>query len=388
MFDRGQPLHVFDADKVRGGIVVRMARKGEKIMMLDNREVSLDESILVIADEEAPLAIAGIKGGKKAEVTPTTKNLILESANFDASYIRKASERLNIKTDASKRFENKCSPTLIGKGISDFTAYLFEMDKNIVAGESIDWYPVPVTEKKISITPEYISGKLGMAITPEDIEKNLLKLLISVEKHGDAWTLAIPDFRSDLNIREDVVEEVGRLYGYEKIPAILPPKIGEQTSINNNFYYVNKIKTILVSYGFSEIYTSSFDAKGDLEVLYPVASDKNFLRTDLSSAMKQSLEKNLINGDLLGLTQIKLFEIGKVFGKGSEINSLCVGIANTKNVKIKINDLIRDTRENLIRELGADVQTVCTVDDSGGHLILDGEKIGIINAIDGVLEVN
>src|SRR3989344_2676688 len=98
MFDMGQPLHAFDADKVEGGIIVRMARKGEKIITLDNREVNLDESVLVIADDKSPLAIAGIKGGKKAEVTTSTKNLILESASFNASYIRKTAERLGIKT--------------------------------------------------------------------------------------------------------------------------------------------------------------------------------------------------------------------------------------------------------------------------------------------------
>jgi len=140
MFDRGQPLHAFDADKVEGGIIVRRARKGERLTTLDNREVALDESVLIIADEKSPLAIAGIKGGTKAAVTNAARSIILEAANFNPSYIRKTAERLGIKTDASKRFENKLSPEMASVGMNDFTAYLFEMDGDISVGEIIDIY--------------------------------------------------------------------------------------------------------------------------------------------------------------------------------------------------------------------------------------------------------
>lgn len=330
MFDRGQPLHAFDADKVQGGIVVRRARKGEKITTLDNREVSLDESILVIADEEAPLAIAGIKGGKKAEVTASTKNLILESANFDASYIRKASERLGIKTDASKRFENKCSPVFVGKGMSDFTAYLFEMDKNIVVGEIIDWYPAPAVEKKIAITPEYISGKLGLTITLEDIEKILLKLLISVGKKGSTWTLTVPDFRGDLTIPEDIAEEVGRIIGYDKIPAVLPTRVKEEVEIPKSFYYEWKVREVLLDLGFSEIMTSSFSDAGDIAIEKPLAEDKKNARSNLRDSFEKALKMNALNAPLFGTDETRIFEIGRIFPKSGEVTSLAIGYIGPK----------------------------------------------------------
>lgn len=391
MFDVGQPLHAFDADKVIGGITIRRAKEAEKITTLDNKEIVLSEKMLVIADDEGPLAIAGVKGGNRAEVDGRTERIIIESANFDPVSVRKTANQIGIKTNASKRFENNFPPDGARLGMFHLTKLLCDIyGDSIKIGEIVDVCPEPNRETEVRTTFEYINWRLGVNISEKEILEILSRLYFPAKKADNDLVVTVPVWRNDLTIPEDIIEEIGRLYGYEKIAAVLPPKTKEQTSINKNFYYVNKIKTILVSQDFSEIYTSSFDKKGDVEVLYPVASDKNFLRTDLSSAMEHSLARNLANSDLLGLTQIKLFEIGKVFKKGSEINSLCIGIANTKGVKTKtkINDLIRDTREMLIQELWTDIKTVCAIDDSGGHLLLNNKQIGVINAIDGMLEVN
>ena len=350
MFDRGQPLHAFDADKVAGGITVRRARKGEKITTLDNREVLLDESVLLIADDEGPLALAGIKGGKKAEVTSDTKNLILESANFDASYIRKTSERLGIRTDASKRYENRFSASLAGKGMDDFSAYLFEMDKNIRAGEIVDIYPHPVEGKKLTVSPEYIIGRLGTAVSFQTIEEVLGKLLISVEKKGSEWTLTIPAFRVDLTIPEDITEEVARIIGYDKIPVTVPPDTGKPAEIPTFFYYEWKIREILANAGFSEVQTSSFSDVGDVAILKPLAEDKKYARANLRGNFEKALKMNVLSAPLLGTSETRIFEIGRVFPKNGEVTSLAIGYAGPKK---KIAGELTAMMELLGKELGA-----------------------------------
>ena len=349
MFDRGQPLHAFDADKVTGGITVRRARTGEKITTLDNREVALDESVLLIADDEGPLAIAGIKGGKKAEVASATRNLILESASFDASYIRKTSERLGIRTDASKRYENKLSSSLAGKGMDDFSAYLFEMDKNIRVGEIVDIYPNPVPDKKLTMSLDYIIGKLGMDVTPKDIEDALTKLLITVEKKGSEWTLTIPAFRVDLSIPEDITEEVARIIGYDKIPATVPPDTGKPAEILKSFYYEWKIREILVHAGFSEIQTSSFSDTGEVAILKPLAEDKKYARANLRSNFEKALKMNSLNAPLLGTSETRMFEIGRIFHKSGEVTSLTIGYGGPKK---KVADELATVVELLGKKLG------------------------------------
>ena len=354
MFDIGQPLHAFDADKVEGGLVVRMARKGEKITTLDNREVVLDESVLIIADEKSPLAIAGIKGGKKAEVTSETRSIILESANFNGSHIRKTSERLGIKTDASKRYENKLSAEWTAVGMNDFTAYLYEMDRNIAVGEITDicptlhkQHPYKLEYVRILLAPEYISQKLGLKITDSEIEKVLNRLEIEIDKKEKEWILTPPHFRGDLTISEDIAEEVGRLVGYEKVPALIPPyergcrvrearavssyeKAQEDCEISKTFYYEYKIREILVNAGFSEVMTSSFSETGTVEILKPLADDKKFARPDLRCNFKSALKMNSLNAPLFGATETMIFEIGKIFPKDGEKTALAIGVAGPK----------------------------------------------------------
>lgn len=330
MFDMGQPLHAFDADKLEGGIIVRRARKGENITTLDNREMELDKNVLVIADEKSPLAIAGIKGGKKAEVNANTKNIVLESANFDASYIRKTAERLGIKTDASKRFENRLSSSLAAIGISDFTAYLYEMDKNISAGEIIDALrPYSNVLKNIRIRPGYIGEKLGLKIKETDIERALARLSIGVQKEKEGWLLTPPAFRMDLAIPEDIAEEVGRLIGYDKIPSELPPRAAV-AEIPKSFYWEWKIREILARQGFSEVMTSSFAAKGDIAILKPLAEDKKFARADLRTSFAAALKQNTLNALLLGEELVRIFEIGHVFPKSGEHTALAIGVGGSK----------------------------------------------------------
>jgi phenylalanyl-tRNA synthetase beta chain len=331
MFDIGQPLHAFDADKIKGTIEVRLAKKGEEITTLDNREVELDEDTLVIADEEGPLAIAGIKGGKRAEVNADTKNIILEAANFDPSSIRLTSTRLEIKTAASKRFESNISPVLAEEAINAFSAVIAELCPEAKFGPLNDLYKYEVKERSIEIALEKIAETLGLSISKEEVISTLGKIGVSVQAKGEKLVCLIPALRNDLTIEEDIIEEVGRIYGYEKIKPVLPPPIRGQAMVNKNLYYKEKIKNLLVEQGFSEIILTTFLPKGQVEVLKPLAEDKRFLRGNLAEGLNGALLRNIQNAPLLGLNEIRIFEMGSVFGQNGE--RIHLGIARQTLIK-------------------------------------------------------
>lgn len=389
MFDIGQPLHAFDADKVRGNIHVRRAKKGERIQTLDGRDITLDESMLLIADDEGPLGIAGIKGGTRAAVTKDTKNLILEAATFNPEALRRVSNAVGIRTDAVKRFENAPSSKLPELAMTEFSALIKEVSPGATFGEIVDEYPKPEKEITVVVTADVISKRLGVTLSDEQITKIMTSLGVSVEAKAGELILTPPWYRRDMAILEDVVEEVGRLYGYDKVKEALPKEGGTKPTIHKQFCWEYKIRLFLIERGFSEVLTSSFEGVGDIEIEKPLAADKKFLRTDLTKNIEHSLKQNLLNAPLFGVKEIREFEIGKIFTKAGEQTSLCVGIAGVKSKKEKsVNELIREIRDELVAYLGAPVQTVCTVDDSGGIILLSGKPIGTINSFDGIFEIN
>ncbi|MDO8575259.1 MAG: phenylalanine--tRNA ligase subunit beta [bacterium] len=368
MFDIGQPLHAFDADKVVGKIIVRKAKDGEKLMTLDNRDIELDSSMLIIADEESPLAIAGIKGGKKAEVSADTKNLILESANFNPSLIRRTAGKIGLRTDAVKRFENRVPECITEEAIESFASLILELNpeakfSNITKAESES---VKNGENKVSgsvkkarestkveSTLTYIISRLGANPGSEKITGILNSLKIKNEISGDKIVMTAPAFRLDLNIADDYVDEIGRIWGYENVKPILTPKLADGIEILPVIYYSEKIKNILVDTGYSENYLYSFANKGDIEVMYPIAKDKGALRKNLSDGLVKSLELNANNAPLLGLDSIKIFEIGSVFTKEGEKMICGIGAIPVKKQKgITAETLINEALGSLETELG------------------------------------
>ncbi len=401
MFDMGQPLHAFDADAVQGSIFVRRARKGEAITTLDDRDIDLDPGVLIIADDKGPLGIAGIKGGKRAAVRPETKNLILEAAHFNPANIRKTSLRFDIRTDASKRFENEPPPGLTAKAIIEFSALIAELCPDAHFGGIVDDYPAapagrpaqPV-ERHIAIRPEEISERIGIALNAKKITEVLERLNIQVTPEKNAGKsgmlmLFIPPERIDLAIPEDIAEEVGRLIGYEKVPAILPPKLPSEPRINKQFYWEWKIREFLAQKGFSEVMTSSFANTGEVAIEKPIAADKPYLRANLARGIGEQLRLNLVNLPLLGMSQVKIFEIGSVFTTAGEKVALCVGLAQPKGSKEQpVSQLMRELRDALVAFLGTPIATACTVDDTGGIIWLKGKPIGEVNRMDGILELS
>lgn len=352
MFDSGQPMHAFDADKVKGDIVVRAAKEGEKITLLDGREVALSATDHVIADLEGPLGIAGVKGGKRAMVTVDTKNIILESANFHPATVRKTAVKFDLRSESSKRYENEITPELTSLAMNDILALLKELSPSAQFGPILDLYPVKPTKTTLVFDPKYIANRLGIEIP----EKEIQRILTAIGVENNNWTLTIPHERLDLVIPEDIVEEVGRIYGYDKIKGILPPSISKTPSVLPAFYVAEKIKNVLASVGFSEVMLYTFVPKGDVEIAKPLASDKGFARTNLSENMMSCLERNALNADLLGLSAIKTFEIGKVFTTKGEFLKLSIGVAQVKKVKgKKAEDVVKEAIVLLEKELGISI---------------------------------
>jgi len=350
MFDIGQPLHAFDADKVKGGIVVRLASAGEPITLLDGREVALLDTDLVIADSEGPLAIAGVKGGKRAEVTAATKNIIIESANFNPTTVRKTSTRANLRNDSSKRFENEITPALAEEAMNRVTALITELSKGSKAGALTDIYSNPAKARTIEADVAYMNAVTGLNLSAEEMADILTRLQCKVEKKGAALLVIPPLDRLDLVIPEDIADEIGRLYGYESLEPKQTPEISP-TPIDSVFYWSEAVKNILVSKGFSETLLYTLVPKGSFEVSYPMASDKSALRESLE--LQPSLLANTRNADLLGLEMIKIFEIGKVFPKTGEKTALSIGVSQVKKKKgVAPEDILKEALLALENGLG------------------------------------
>jgi phenylalanyl-tRNA synthetase beta chain len=337
MLDIGQPLHAFDADKVEGNIRVRKANEGEEITLLDGTVLKLNSSMLVIADDKAPLALAGIKGGKKAEVTRDTKNIILEAACFDSTTTRKTSQVVGIKNDSSKRFENGVTPERAGLALAILSGRIAELNPGAKFGEVTDEYPEPVERRNFEVSVAYISERLGVSIPKETVVEILSRVdIVASDSESTEGNLlvSVPAYRPDLLIAEDIIEEVGRIYGYDKVVGTVPGPESDRR-INKNFYYHNAIRKALIQIGFSEIYTYTLTDAGDTKLANPLTVERAFLRNNISDLMSKKALFNLKNIDLLGLKEARVFEIGKVFG-GSVLDerfSLAFSIARSKQPK-------------------------------------------------------
>lgn len=325
MFNIGQPLHAFDAGKLTAedekyAIEVRKAKEGETMIALDEKEYKLNEANLIISDKNSgeAIGIAGVKGGKASGIDESTHDIIIESANFNGVSVRRTAKALNLATDASQRFQQVLSPELAAYGMKSAV----DMILKIAGGELVgfaDAYPKPATKWQVTFTAAHTSKLLGIEVTPEEIRTSLTHLGFSFKEEPEGTFTVEPPFeRLDLTIPEDLIEEVGRLIGYEKIPAIELPPFEKQPETNENFAKAETIREHLRAKGYSEVYTSVFADKGERAVLNKVDSVRPFLRSNLLDGLKEALKKNIPNKDLLGLKEVKLFEIGTIWKDSKE----------------------------------------------------------------------
>lgn len=350
MLETGQPLHVFDADKVKGDIVIRRAKEGETVTTLDGKVIQLDPSIMVISDDEGPLDLAGIKGGKKAELDANTTRVMTSAACFNPVLVRKAAQKTGVRTDASKRFENAITPERAGLAESLLTSYIKKLNSTAKVGEVIDVYPNPAPQKNIGVRMQDVIDRLGVQIPTQTAVDILTRCGFAVESaegedgEGDTLTIGIPPYRRDIVITEDVADEIGRIYGYDKVEGVIP-KADNERVILKNFYYHNLIKKALADVGFSEVYTYSLTDAGSMEVQNPLTSERSRMRNTITYMLAKKFLPNMKNVDLIGLKEVRMFEIGKVFSldygiKDSksaagfcEKNTVAFGIARPKQPK-------------------------------------------------------
>jgi phenylalanyl-tRNA synthetase beta chain len=322
-----QPTHAFDADKLNGKIIVRRAKAGEQIEALNGETYTLTTEDLVIADESGPVAIAGVIGGKHSAIGPATKRVVFESANFNASAVRKTSSRLKLRTDASMRFEKAQDPHNTLRAIARATE-LFELvapGMKPVGGPTDvqgDLKPAPVIELKL----EWLYRKLGRVVEKAEVISILRRLEFGVAEQGEVLAVTVPSWRAtkDISIPDDLVEEIGRMVGYATITPTAPAMPVAPPPINEERRFFNQLRGVATQQGFTEVYNYSFISEAQaarlgiaieqhVRVLNPIASDQSLMRTTLLHGVLKNFEDNLKNFD-----DFRFFEIGKEIHKQPE----------------------------------------------------------------------
>jgi phenylalanyl-tRNA synthetase beta chain len=342
MFNIGQPLHAFDAGKLslrpgRAGadgfsIRVRTARQGERMVALDSKEYEFADGQLLITDahSDMPIGIAGVKGGAPASITEETTDIIIESANFDGVSVRRTAAALKLKTDASDRFQQVISPEIAAYGMQQAVDLILALAGGEVEGFA-DVYPQPLEQKPVSVTLSKINGVLGTSLAQAEVGEIFLRLGLAHQERGEEF-IVTPSFeRLDLVIPEDLIEEVGRIKGYEFVPEVELPHPAQDPAVNARFAAMERKREELMARGYSEVITSAFAETGDRVVANKVDGVRPYLRPSLIDGLADAYEKNSRNKDVLGLKEIKLFEIGTVWKKGTE--EIVVGIADASGVR-------------------------------------------------------
>ncbi|PKM91601.1 phenylalanine--tRNA ligase subunit beta [Candidatus Falkowbacteria bacterium HGW-Falkowbacteria-1] len=322
MFELGQPLHAFDSDAV-DKIIVRMAEKNEKIITLDDNEKKLEENDLIIASSKEAIAVAGVIGGKNSEINNTSNSIIIESANFDAVSVRKTAQRLNSRTDAAMRFEKGLDPNLCLLAINKVA----EIIKKLCPKAIFDFPIISVDnlndkERIIELDLLWAEKIIGQKIESKEIKRILESLgLIIKEKSKNILDINIPSWRlKDLLIKEDIIEEIIRIFGYNNIVPILPKTEIIPPEKDYEMEMEGEIKNILsLGYKFSEIYNYSFvsedqllkldlDPKNYIKLLNPLSSQHTLLRQTLSTNLLSNIKSNQAKYE-----NINIFEIGNIF---------------------------------------------------------------------------
>lgn len=334
MFDVGQPLHAFDAGKLSAHprLAVRLAERGDKLVGLDDKTHELPEGTLVIADAGSILGIAGIKGGRESGVSAHTTDLILEAANFDGPSLRRASRALKLRTDASQRFEQVISPELAAYGMRAFAALV----QKIAGGEIVgftDVYPHPRTMAAVTVSRLHINQILGLELSESDVENVFTRLGFEFQELEEHYVVTPPFERLDLALPEDLIEEVGRIIGYDRIPPAELPAPEGALPVHARAAREDVIRSYLCGEGFTEVVTSVFADSGERIVANKADGTRPYLRDSLVPGLRDALERNIRNKDLLGIAQVKIFEIGTVWKDGGEKTEVAIAVETMKKQK-------------------------------------------------------
>jgi len=332
LVELGHPLHAFDYDKLYDHkILVRFGTPGEKLLTLDGVERELAENNLVIADERRPVALAGIIGGKETSVDQSTRNVLLESAYFTPKIVRRTARQFGIDTESSYRFERGVDVENVLIASSRACQLIQELTGGKVASGVVDIYPKPLSPVEIEFSPEEVNQILGSNISREEIRNILKRLGFKIsEREGEMLlSVGVPSYRNDIARPIDLIEEIARLYGYDKIPSQMP-KIQISDTVDDKVLTLEGVvRDILTRLGLCEVVSRSLVSpeyysemeitepalvKGTVEIANPLSREQSLLRSSLLPGLISILRWNQDHG----VNDVRIFEIGRVFSSGKE----------------------------------------------------------------------
>ena len=325
LFATAQPIHAFDLSEIAGSkVIIRRAAKGEKLASLEGKEIDLAPDMLVIADEGKPVALAGVIGGEDSAVSDRTQDVFIESANFDPVSIRKTSKATGIQTDASYRFERGAdidfAPTAARMAASLLTRFGGKACKGI-----IDIYPKPRKIKTVMLRRHRVTSLLGLEVDGAFIQKTLADLGFQTASMQEGiWQVKIPHFRIDIEREADLIEEIARFFGYEKIPVQLPPLRTLEPILDPKKEKINICRQLLFHYGFDEVVNFSFmdpdraekfaSGLSYIRIRNPISTKAALLRTTLIGGLLETVAWNMNRG----AEGVRIFEMGNIFQRQND----------------------------------------------------------------------
>ncbi len=407
MLEYGQPLHAYDFDKIKGGkIIVREAKNGEKIILLDGREVELSEEVLIIADEENPIGIAGVMGGDSTKIEETTKNILIESAYFDHIIVKKSSITTNTKTDASYRFERDIDHTATLPALNKAVDLIITLDSECkIASRAKEVNTKQFEITKIIFDCELVKKYLGLDMNRSEISSIFKRYDFNVSALGEnSLKVEVPFYRHDLSIAEDLVEEIARVYGYNNISSNIPHI--KCNPINTDYEEISLIKHKMASYGLYETKQYSMgdssifkrfgiDEEKFIKVVNPLTSEMDVLRPTALASLLNNVIYNQNHRHKNGA----LFEVGNIFYKDKEkfveekhLSAVMFGLYQeklwTKDARVyDFFDMSGVVEELLIKDLKCSDYNLIAKENNlfvptiSAEIVIFGEKIGIIGKL-------
>lgn len=334
MLELGEPMHAFDRREISSGvIVVERAAEGEKFTTLDEVERTLNSEVLNIKDGNKTIGLAGIMGGLNSEVKEDTTEIVFECANFDGTNIRVSSKNLGLRTEASSRFEKDLDPNLAQIALDRACNLVEALGAGEVMEGTIDIYPEPVKEKVLEVSASWLNKFLGTDISAAKAKDYLDSLELNTVISGDTLIITVPTFRGDINIKEDVAEEVARIFGYNNIPTTVMSSVALQGGKNVSQKIVDKIVETLIGCGLNEAISYSFvspkvfdkvllpkdsSLRNVVAIKNPLGEDFSIMRTTSIPSIMEALARNYSRNN----DEVKLFEIGKVYIPNEDANKL------------------------------------------------------------------
>lgn len=322
----GQPMHAFDFNKFESGdILARQARNGERIVTLDGEERDLIDQDIVITVNDKPVALAGVMGGKATEIDSHSKTVVLEAAVFDGKAIRKTSGRLNLRSESSSRFEKGVNYDTVIEALDFAAAMLEELAGGQVLAGYLQAGQVPTEPVQVLTTLDYVNVRLGTNLAYSDIEDVFAKLSFGLAGDAQAFTVSVPRRRWDISIQADLVEEIARIYGYDKLPTTLPEAGGTAGELTASQLLRRRVRAIAEGAGLTEIisYALTTPEKAQAfaiesshltELMWPMTIERSALRQNIVSGMLDTIAYNVARKQ----KNLAIYEIGKVFEQNAD----------------------------------------------------------------------